>query len=60
MHPCTPWLQTGEARPSGEAFVEFKDEESQKEAMKRHKEMMGTRYIELFTSTKADLVNVSA
>jgi len=50
--------QTPDGRPTGEAFVELKDEEGQKEAMKRHKEVMGTRYIELFTSSKADLVQV--
>jgi hypothetical protein len=40
--------------------VELKDEEGQRQAMKRHKELMGTRYIELFTSTKSDLVQVGA
>lgn len=47
---------TPDGRPTGEAFVEVQDEEAQKEAMKCHKNMIGTRYIELFTSTKADLI----
>lgn len=50
--------QTPDGRPTGEAFVELQDEGGQREAMKRHKELMGNRYIELFTSTKADLIQV--
>ncbi len=50
--------QTPDGRPTGEAFVELKDEEAQREAMKRHKEKMGARYIEIFTSTKSALVQV--
>lgn len=46
---------TPDGRPTGEAFVELQTEDGQREAMKRHKELMGNRYIELFTSTKADL-----
>ncbi len=33
-------LQTSDGRPTGEAFVELKDEPSQAEAMKRHKMLM--------------------
>lgn len=47
---------TASGRPTGEAYVEFLSEEAQLEAMKRHKEHMGSRYIELFKSTKADLL----
>lgn len=63
MHACRSLCTQGviftwtpDGRPTGEAFVELKDEEAQREAMKRHKELMGNRYIELFTSTKADLI----
>ena len=48
---CTP-----EGRPKGEAYVEFPSEEAQKEAVKRHKNEMGERYIELFLSTKANML----
>jgi len=47
---------TASGRPTGEAYVEFASEEAQLEAMKRHKEHMGSRYVELFKSTKADLL----
>lgn len=51
---CTP-----EGRPKGEAYVEFGSEEAQKEALKRHKNEMGERYIELFLSTKANMLQAS-
>lgn len=47
---------TSLGKPTGEAYVEFVNEESQLEAMKKHKQHMGSRYIELFKSTKADLL----
>lgn len=47
---------TPDGRPTGEAYVEFPSEDAQKAAMKRHKELIGTRYIELFNSTKSDLL----
>ncbi|KAG2492229.1 hypothetical protein HYH03_009473 [Edaphochlamys debaryana] len=45
-----------DGRPTGEAFVELQTEEAQREALKKHKESMGTRYIELFVSTKVDMI----
>ena len=47
---------TSQGKPTGEAYVEFMNEQCQQEAMKKHKEHMGSRYIELFKSTKADLL----
>ena len=47
---------TSQGKPTGEAYVEFMSEQCQQEAMKKHKEHMGSRYIELFKSTKADLL----
>ncbi len=55
MFTCTP-----EGRPKGEAYVEFASEEAQKEAVKRHKNEMGERYIELFLSTKANMLQARA
>ncbi|GIL55297.1 hypothetical protein Vafri_10859 [Volvox africanus] len=45
-----------DGRPTGEAFVEFQTEDAQREALKKHKESMGSRYIELFVSTKVDMI----
>lgn len=48
---CTP-----DGRPKGEAYVEFPSEDAQKEALKRHKNEIGDRYIELFVSSKANMI----
>ncbi|KAG2431083.1 hypothetical protein HXX76_009616 [Chlamydomonas incerta] len=45
-----------DGRPTGEAFVELQTEEAQREALKKHKESLGARYIELFVSTKVDMI----
>jgi hypothetical protein len=45
-------------RPAGEAYIEVKDDEGRQRAMTRHKGMMGSRYIEVFASTKADMLQV--
>lgn len=45
-----------DGRPTGEAFVELQTEDAQREALKKHKETIGSRYIELFVSTKADMI----
>ena len=44
---CTP-----DGRPKGEAYVEFPSED----ALKRHKNEIGDRYIELFVSSKANMI----
>ncbi|KAI8467034.1 MAG: hypothetical protein J3K34DRAFT_352532, partial [Monoraphidium minutum] len=46
---------TADGRPTGEAYVEVADEASAAAAMLKHKEVMGARYIEVFSSTKHDL-----
>lgn len=38
-------------RPSGTAFVEFQTAEDAQVAMSKDRQMMGTRYIEIFAST---------
>lgn len=45
-----------DGRPTGEAYVEFPTKEAQDEAMKRQKEKLGPRYIELFVSSKGDML----
>ena len=37
-----------QGRPSGRAYVDFESEQDLKEAMKRHRDCIGHRYIELF------------
>eukprot|EP00250_Pteridium_aquilinum_P033242 c5358_g1_i1 orf=678-2033(-) len=45
----------GDGRPTGEAFVEFVDEDTASRAMQLHREPMGSRYVELFRSTKGEM-----
>lgn len=42
----------GNERPTGEAFVEFTNSEEAGRAMERHRQNIGSRYIELFRATK--------
>jgi len=46
-----------EGRNSGEAYVEFQDEASAFEAVKRDRQNIGARYVEVYKVTKADLAN---
>jgi len=47
-----------DGRVTGEAYVQFGSEEDARRGLQRHKDQMGTRYIELFRSSKAELLNV--
>ncbi|KAH7443820.1 hypothetical protein KP509_02G052200 [Ceratopteris richardii] len=47
----------GDGRPTGEAFVEFVDEETASRAMQLHREQMGSRYVELFRSSKGEMAS---
>jgi heterogeneous nuclear ribonucleoprotein F/H len=42
-------------RPSGIAFVEFPTAAEATGAMGKNKQMMGSRYIEIFPASRADL-----
>ena len=53
------FVYTPEGRPKGEAYVEFPTEETQKEALKRHKNAINDRYIELFISSKANMLQAN-
>eukprot|EP00850_Spirogloea_muscicola_P012074 SM000077S21548 [mRNA] locus=s77:144588:147856:+ [translate_table: standard] len=44
-------------RLEGQAFVEFVNEETATRAMQLHREPMGSRYVELFRSTKGEMMN---
>ncbi|TSK20253.1 Epithelial splicing regulatory protein 1 [Bagarius yarrelli] len=47
-----------DGRPTGDAFVLFSCEEYAENALKKHKEILGKRYIELFKSTAAEVQQV--
>ncbi|XP_051733926.1 heterogeneous nuclear ribonucleoprotein H1, like [Ctenopharyngodon idella] len=46
---------TREGRPSGEAFVELESEEDLKIAVKKDRESMGHRYVEVFKSNNVEM-----
>ncbi len=48
-----------DGRATGDAFVLFDEEGDADKALKKHKEVIGTRYIELFRSTTAEVQQVS-
>jgi epithelial splicing regulatory protein 1/2 len=47
-----------DGRSTGDAFVMFQTEDDAVIALKKHKELMGSRYIELFRSTTAEVQQV--
>ncbi|XP_043937985.1 epithelial splicing regulatory protein 2 [Protopterus annectens] len=47
-----------DSRPTGDAFVLFACEDYAQNALKKHKEILGKRYIELFRSTAAEVQQV--
>jgi heterogeneous nuclear ribonucleoprotein F/H len=51
---CIVMSQGLNGRPTGEAYIELADEQALMLAMTRHKEVMGSRYIEVFHSSKMD------
>lgn len=52
--PENVFLVMDYGRPSGTAFVEFQSPEEAQIAMSKDRQMMGTRYIEMFTSNKEE------
>lgn len=47
-----------DGRSTGDAFVLMATEEEADKALKKHRDIMGTRYIELFKSTTAEVQQV--
>lgn len=45
-------------RASGQAYIEMETKEEQQEAMKKHKQYLGDRYIEIFKSNISELTRV--
>lgn len=48
-----------DGKASGDAFVQFATKEDVAKALLKNKETIGTRYIELFRSTPAEVQQVS-
>ncbi|XP_066447136.1 heterogeneous nuclear ribonucleoprotein H-like isoform X2 [Eleutherodactylus coqui] len=49
------FIYTRESRPSGEAFVEFEGEEDLNLGLKKDRETMGHRYVEVFKSNSVEM-----
>lgn len=49
-----------DGRSTGDAFVLLSTEDEANIALKKHREIMGSRYIELFKSTTAEVQQVTA
>ncbi|KAM9313385.1 heterogeneous nuclear ribonucleoprotein H2-like [Gastrophryne carolinensis] len=49
------FISTREGRPSGEAFVEFENEDDLNLALKKDRETMGHRYVEVFKSNSVEM-----
>jgi len=48
-------MEDGRDRPSGDAYVELEEEQDIKEAIKQHKQNMGSRYVEVFEANGKDV-----
>lgn len=65
-NPCTVldgedgilFVHYPDGRSTGDAFVLLESEDEANNALKKHREIMGTRYIELFKSTTAEVQQV--
>lgn len=52
------FIKYGDGRATGDAFVMFANDEDAKTALLKNKDTIGTRYIELFRSTSAEVMQV--
>lgn len=53
------FVRKPDGRATGDAFVLFASEEDSGKALSKHREIIGSRYIELFRSTTAEVQQVS-
>jgi epithelial splicing regulatory protein 1/2 len=53
------FVKKPDGRATGDAFVLFKEEGDGEKALQKHKEIIGSRYIELFRSTTAEVQQVN-
>ena len=60
FHPLTlvsvRFTTDNQGRPSGRAYVDFESEKDLKEALKRHRDCIGHRYIELFRDNGSSIL----
>ena len=52
------FVRKPDGRATGDAFVLFAEEEDSEKALQKHKDIIGSRYIELFRSTTAEVQQV--
>ena len=52
------FVRKPDGRATGDAFVLFDAEDDADKALRKHKESIGARYIELFRSTTAEVQQV--
>lgn len=53
------FVKKPDGRATGDAFVLFADEDDAPKALSKHRDLIGTRYIELFRSTTAEVQQVN-
>ena len=53
------FVRKPDGRATGDAFVLFAEEEDSEKALQKHKDIIGSRYIELFRSTTAEVQQVT-
>ena len=53
------FVRKPDGRATGDAFVLFNEEEDADKALRKHKQNIGSRYIELFRSTSAEVQQVN-
>lgn len=54
------FVRKPDGRPAGDAFVLFESEDVTAKALQKHRQCIGSRYIELFRSTNAEVQQVGA
>jgi epithelial splicing regulatory protein 1/2 len=52
------FVKKSDGRPTGDAFVMFSTEDEGKKALSKHRHCIGSRYIELFRSTIAEVQQI--
>ena len=54
------FVHQADGRATGDAFVLFASDDDVSRALSKHKQCIGTRYIELFKSTAAEVLQVGS